>query len=326
MKSCPPGSADVLSITVVIPCWNAEKWISRAIESALAHTWPEKEIIVVDDGSTDGSLDIIRRFDGRIRWDTGPNRGACYARNRGLALSTSDYILFLDADDYINPNTLQHWAATASESFADIIIGPFAYERDNMRRNPERSIRHPVTTRTILQQWLEGWFTPPCAILWRRSFLGSIGGWDVTAPRNQDGELMLRALILGARVAASHAGLGIYVEHDSDSRISQRSGRAVLAWELESTRNLWKLAQAHGRGDAQAGFSHAFYRVAYESFANHVDDVGWSALEEARALGLKGHLGTTAHRTLASLFGLRAKLRLTGFLKGRHPRSHREVV
>jgi glycosyltransferase involved in cell wall biosynthesis len=60
-------------VSILIPCFNAEKWVAQAIESALAQTWAEKEVIVVDDGSTDGSLDVIRRFDGRIRWETGPN-------------------------------------------------------------------------------------------------------------------------------------------------------------------------------------------------------------------------------------------------------------
>src|SRR5256885_1004477 len=58
-------------VSILIPCYNAERWVGQAIESALAQTWPEKEIIVVDDGSTDGSLKIIKSFSDRIRWQTG---------------------------------------------------------------------------------------------------------------------------------------------------------------------------------------------------------------------------------------------------------------
>ena len=74
-------------VSILIPCYNAERWIAQAIESALAQTWSEKEIIVVDDGSTDRSLEVIRQFDGRIRWETGPNRGGNVARNRLLELA-----------------------------------------------------------------------------------------------------------------------------------------------------------------------------------------------------------------------------------------------
>ena len=74
-------------VSILIPCYNAERWIAQAIESALAQTWSEKEIIVVDDGSTDHSLEVIRQFDGRIWWETGPNRGGNVARNRLLELA-----------------------------------------------------------------------------------------------------------------------------------------------------------------------------------------------------------------------------------------------
>ena len=62
-------------VSILIPCFNAERWVAQAIESALAQTWPEKEVIVVDDGSTDDSRRIIRSFGDRVRWETGPNRG-----------------------------------------------------------------------------------------------------------------------------------------------------------------------------------------------------------------------------------------------------------
>ena len=82
------------SISVIIPCWNAEKWIARAIQSVLDQDYPNKEIIVIDDGSTDGSLEIIKSFGDKIRWETGPNRGACAARNTGLAIRLQNSLCF----------------------------------------------------------------------------------------------------------------------------------------------------------------------------------------------------------------------------------------
>ena len=83
-------------VSILIPCFNAERWIAQAIESALAQTWPHKEVIVVDDGSTDGSLEVIRRFDGRVRWESGPNRGGNVARNRLLELSNGEWLQYLE--------------------------------------------------------------------------------------------------------------------------------------------------------------------------------------------------------------------------------------
>ena len=91
-------------ISILIPCFKAERWIAQAIESALAQTWPEKEVIVVDDGSTDGSLEVIKSFGDRIRWETGPNRGGNAARNRLLELARGEWLQYLDADDYLLSN------------------------------------------------------------------------------------------------------------------------------------------------------------------------------------------------------------------------------
>jgi glycosyltransferase involved in cell wall biosynthesis len=94
-------------VSILIPCFNAERWIGQAIESALAQTYSPTEIIVVDDGSTDRSLDIIKGFGQRIRWETGPNRGANATRNRLLTLARAPWLQYLDVDDYLLPDKVE---------------------------------------------------------------------------------------------------------------------------------------------------------------------------------------------------------------------------
>lgn len=310
LKTCP----NCPSVSVVIPCYNSENSIGRAIQSVLDQNHPNIEIIVIDDGSADHSLDVIKSFGERIAWRTGRNRGACTARNCGLDLASAEFIIFLDSDDYIESDSVGEWAAHGSD--VDLVFGPFAYETRGSRTfgKPAGPV---VSTDSILSQWLDGWFTPPCSVLWRRSFLLTIGGWNPSALRNQDGEVTIRALLYGARVTVADRGLGVYVQHEHPYRISKRAGREILASELSCFQDLWTLAQAQGQGRIRKNFAQVFYQIAYEAFANRIDDIGHVALFRARQLGLKGHTGTLAHRTLAGILGLRNKLRFTQMLKRR---------
>ncbi len=88
-------------VSIVIPCFNAEGTVGEAIQSALDQDYPNREVIVIDDGSTDKSVDVIRTFGDSIRWETGPNRGGNVARNRGLELARGTLIQFLDSDDIL---------------------------------------------------------------------------------------------------------------------------------------------------------------------------------------------------------------------------------
>src|SRR5262245_26284876 len=88
-------------VSIPIPCFNAGRWIAECIQSALDQTYPHKEVIVVDDGSSDNSLEIIRGFGNRIRFETGPNRGGNVTRNRLVQLSQGEWLSFLDADDFL---------------------------------------------------------------------------------------------------------------------------------------------------------------------------------------------------------------------------------
>ena len=94
-------------VSILIPAFNSEKWIGACIESALAQTWPRTEIIIVDDGSQDSTLEIARCYAStNVKVTTQSNRGASAARNHALSLAQGDYIQWLDADDLLAPDTI----------------------------------------------------------------------------------------------------------------------------------------------------------------------------------------------------------------------------
>ncbi len=94
-------------VSILIPAFNSEQWIADTIQSALGQTWPRKEIIIVDDGSTDQTLAIARRFASDVvSVTTQPNQGAAATRNKAFSLSHGDYIQWLDADDLLAPDKI----------------------------------------------------------------------------------------------------------------------------------------------------------------------------------------------------------------------------
>ena len=94
-------------VSILIPAYNAEKWIADTLRSAIAQTWEAKEIIVVDDGSTDRTLAIARQFESeQVRVVAHEHQGAAATRNTALSLSQGEYIQYLDADDLMAPDKI----------------------------------------------------------------------------------------------------------------------------------------------------------------------------------------------------------------------------
>jgi hypothetical protein len=102
-----PLAARAELVSIIVPCYNAERWLAAALDSALSQTWPSVEVIVVDDGSSDGSLALAQSYGTRIRLDSGPNRGPAGARNRGLELAQGRWVQFLDSDDLLLPRKIE---------------------------------------------------------------------------------------------------------------------------------------------------------------------------------------------------------------------------
>src|SRR6266568_6487042 len=131
-------------VSILIPCHNAERWVAQAVESALAQTWLQKEVLVVDDGSQDGSLDAIKKFGDRIRWETGPNRGGNHTRNRLLELARGEWLQYLDADDYLLPDKIERQVEfLAAHPATDIVFGPMTMEYAEKKDSPRKLLPIP---------------------------------------------------------------------------------------------------------------------------------------------------------------------------------------
>jgi len=95
------------TVSVIIPAFNGAEFVAAAIESALAQTYADTEVITIDDGSTDETAAVLERFGSRIRVIRQPNRGLAAARNAGIALAGGEYVALLDADDTWEPAFLE---------------------------------------------------------------------------------------------------------------------------------------------------------------------------------------------------------------------------
>lgn len=118
--------------SVIIPAYNSAATLARAVDSVCAQTWPAHEIIVVDDGSTDDTLQVARGFGDRVRVIHQTNAGVSMARNRGAEAATGDWLAFLDADDWYYPDRLRwHAEWIAHDPDLDFLTGDYEYRRED---------------------------------------------------------------------------------------------------------------------------------------------------------------------------------------------------
>lgn len=117
-------------VSIIIPVYNNENYLERCLQSAIGQTYKDVEIIIIDDGCTDSSPDIIRKYmdqDSRVKCIHKPNEGLVKARKDGIGLARGKYIQYLDSDDTLQQNAIELLVAKAEEVQADIVIAPFYF-------------------------------------------------------------------------------------------------------------------------------------------------------------------------------------------------------
>lgn len=306
MSKCEP------EISVIIPCYNAERWIARAIDSVLGQEDVSAEVIVIDDGSTDKSLEVIRGFGDRIKWQTGANRGACAARNRGLALASTEYVMFLDADDYILPNTLKELHGDLVRSCASVAVGTVISEQSNGERH---LIPGPCLQdrQSFIVSWLQGRWAPPCAVLWSTACVKNCGGWDEDLSKHQDAELMLRAAARGVKMVESNAAISIYNEVEASGRISQDfSERAVRDIILARQKLISEIKGTPlANRTVRLAIAFSLHQLEIHCLRNGQGALRREICILRRDLGAPRYQGGVAHVVLCRIFGLSGKIAIS---------------
>ncbi|MBE9126707.1 MULTISPECIES: glycosyltransferase [unclassified Coleofasciculus] len=180
-------------ISVVIPACNAEQTIQQSIESVLRQTFADFELLVINDGSQDSTLDVVNHItDSRIKIFSYPNAGANVSRNRGLYQASGEYVSFLDADDLWTPKKLETQLLALQKNPDAAVAYSWTNSIDEkgqfLRRGSYITVNGDVYAKLLLVDFVESGSNP----LIRREALCTIGGFDESLPAAQDWDMWLR--------------------------------------------------------------------------------------------------------------------------------------
>ena len=187
-------------VSILIPAYNSEKWIKETVMSAVNQTWDNKEIIVVDDGSTDSTLTILHELEAiGISVYSQNNKGACSARNFALSLSKGEFIQWLDADDLLAPDKIELQLKAANynadtETLFSSSFSKFYYRSQKAELIPNALWQDLEPKEWIIQHLREGAIMYPHAWLTSRKLTEQAGGWNEKLKLNQDGEYFCRVV------------------------------------------------------------------------------------------------------------------------------------
>jgi glycosyltransferase involved in cell wall biosynthesis len=261
-----PGSP---SISVVIPAYNAERWLDETLTAVLDQSDAADEIVLVDDGSTDGTLDIARRYEPAVRIITQPNAGCGQAFNTAIGAATGDYVALCPADDAWLPRKLEWQRATLREQpVIDVSFGAAVNFGDSDAAFPRPARAGVQDMQRFLREMLLANVIPDPSVVLRRDLHRRLGGF--VAAVGEDYEFHLRALRAGAVFHFDERVLVRLRQHGGNL-----SSRALEIWEMN--------ARVH-REAAETVADRALVRRVLARDLNHVARcrLGLGMADEAR--------------------------------------------
>jgi glycosyltransferase involved in cell wall biosynthesis len=229
---------------VVTCAYNAAPWIGQTLDSVFSQTFTDYEVIVIDDGSTDNTREIVQQFGDRVRLIEQPHRGIVAARNAGIASSRGELVVQLDADDLWLPTALAALVPAFDDpaiaaACADVLVWDERTPWDQCPRYWERFRRGDRDT-TILDQLLQENFIPHLTCLVRRSILDRLGGYDEGASSAEDYDMWLRIALVGGEIRCLDQVHGVY-------RVRTGSLSSNLGAKLDAVLRVYEKVISTGR-------------------------------------------------------------------------------
>jgi glycosyltransferase involved in cell wall biosynthesis len=243
-----------MSVSVVIPAYNASRYLSQAIESVLAQTWPDFELIVIDDGSKDDTLEIAQRYaeqDARVKVYTQPNKGFAETLHRGFELAANEWVFRMDADDRMRPNRIERQLAFLAEHPELAVASTLVRHIDSRNRvighDNSRLVTHEAVQKLVSANELIG-FSHPAAVV-RKSAVQAVGGYRKEFWPSEDIDLWNRLVEKGYKILVQPEYLLDYRMHGTSASIAmahltrmrirwmreclvrRRAGKPELDWE-----------------------------------------------------------------------------------------------
>jgi len=231
-------------VSILIPAYNAEPFIADTIKSALAQTWPEKEIIIVDDGSTDGTLSVALKFASEgITVVTQKNLGASAARNRAFSLCRGEYIQWLDADDLLARDKISRQMEVAKQMSNKRVLFSSEWGRFMYRASHTKFIPTPLWTDLSPLEWLlrkmgQNLHMQPATWLVSRELTEAAGPWDTRLSLDDDGEYFCRVILASEKIEFIPAAKSFY-------RMSGFSSLSNVDMSKKKLDSLWLSMQLH---------------------------------------------------------------------------------
>jgi glycosyltransferase involved in cell wall biosynthesis len=258
-------------VSVIIPCYNHGHFVSEAIDSVLTQTYPYREIIVVDDGSTDRTSEVVAHYQS-VRYVWQRNRGLSAARNRGIQETRGEYVVFLDADDRLLP---QHFEISleAFRSHPDVgwVCGWFRFfGSDPPWRYGHRCDPMPDHLALLLRSNFIG---AHHTVMYRRQILVESGGFDECLKSCEDWEFYLR-LIRQTPLYCHHQQIAEY--RVTEQQMSRR-WYVMLKWDLHVLHAQWPFVVGH------SFYEDAYYEGIAFARATYGERALWQMVADARS-------------------------------------------
>lgn len=304
-------------VSILIPCYNSEAFIGETLRCCLNQSYGNLEIIVVDDGSIDNSVQIVRQLlkeDIRIKLFTQKNAGACCARNYAFSECSGDYIMYLDADDLMSPNKVETQANVLNQNpDVDVVTCKWDRFQNSIEDStfPTYNCYHDYSRGIdlLVDLWTSGEMFAVTCYLVRRNVIENAGTWKENLKKNQDGEFFSRVLLHSRKITFNSDALFYYRTGAYDS-VSKGNTKAKVESMLDSFVMYKKILEFEDsqRTREALATNFALFRYLYNGAYS---DLSIRAKEEISSLGVKHPIvGTERIKKIAKVIGFENFLRL----------------